>query len=96
MPASADYPPALEELIGHLKRLPGIGRRGAERLTLALLREPPERLRDFGTAIASLPDKVTWCPACGNITEQGGLCRICTAAANEMTKQRIRIHKSGL
>ena len=37
MPSSSDYPKALAAIIDVLKRLPGIGRRTAERLALALL-----------------------------------------------------------
>ena len=83
MSSDTGYPASLELLIGHLKRLPGIGRRGAERLALALLREDPARLREFGNTVAALPESVSWCPECGNITENGQLCPICRSAVRD-------------
>ncbi len=79
MPTPAEYPEPLEALIGHLKQLPGVGRRSAERMALALLKLQPEKLRDFGNAIANLPIAVSWCPQCGNITIGDAPCRICAS-----------------
>ena len=42
------YPAAVESLIDALRQLPGIGRRGAERLALAMLEWEPERQRQLG------------------------------------------------
>ena len=42
------YPEAVSNLIEELKTLPGIGRRGAERMALALLKKHPDELRNLG------------------------------------------------
>ena len=74
-----DYPEALGELIEILRRLPGIGRRGAERMALALLKFSTEELQIFGDTIRQLPVRIGNCPECGNITEAGEKCAICTS-----------------
>jgi len=73
------YPEAVEELIGLLRRLPGIGRRGAERMALAMLKFPAEELKLFGETIAALPENVGACEICGNLTEVGEKCPICSS-----------------
>ena len=73
----SSFPAYLEELMAGLRRLPGIGRRAAERLALALLEHDAEDLRHFGALIAALPEKVTRCPKCANLAEDGGPCAVC-------------------
>jgi recombination protein RecR len=75
--AEFKYPKALEEIIEHLKRLPGIGRRTAERLALAMLKWKGERIIAFGEALQELPLKVTFCPECGGLAENDEKCLIC-------------------
>lgn len=64
----------LEELLSALSRLPGIGRRSAERIAFYLLAKPEEGRR-LAAALAGL-DQVTRCPQCGNFATEG-LCPIC-------------------
>ena len=71
------YPPAVEELIEYLKLLPGVGRRGAERMALAIVEWQPEIQHSFGNALAALPQNVGKCPSCGAISTAGESCRIC-------------------
>lgn len=80
MPAGSDnYPEAVEELIAAFRRLPGVGRRSAERMALGLLKFPPEELELFGNAIADLPQHISHCPICGNITDSSEACWICSS-----------------
>lgn len=74
---SGNYPEALEELIDFLRRLPGIGRRGAERMALGLLKMPDDDLRFFGELLIALPEQISACPVCGNLTEANEKCAIC-------------------
>lgn len=69
-------PAALENLLHELTRLPGIGRRGAERLALHLLEAPAEQSAILAATIECLRREVHSCPVCGNWTE-GALCAIC-------------------
>lgn len=72
------YPETLDELIEYFKLLPGIGRRGAERMALAMLEWDENRLRSFGSVISALPDTVGNCPECGAIAPKGECCEICS------------------
>ena len=81
--ASDNYPEAVEELIAALRQLPGIGRRGAERMALGLLKFPAEELKLFGEIISTLPDRVGNCPVCGNLTEAGDICAICSSTRRD-------------
>lgn len=72
------YPETLDELIEYFKLLPGIGRRGAERMALAMLEWDENRLRNFGSVISALPDTVGNCPECGAIAPKGECCEICS------------------
>lgn len=75
---SGSYPESLEELMNALRRLPGVGRRAAERMALALLEWDEEELRFTGELVASLPQKVTRCPRCGGLAENNALCKVCS------------------
>ena len=76
---NTQYPAAIEAVIEQFSQLPGIGRRTAERLTLAILEWPQEAAADFATRIGQLREKIHPCRKCGNFAEQD-LCRICTDA----------------
>ncbi|HPK03980.1 MAG TPA: recombination mediator RecR [Candidatus Sumerlaeota bacterium] len=69
-------PAALERLLHELTRLPGIGRRGAERIALHLLEAPPEQAGQLAEALAALRREVRPCGLCGNWAE-GERCAIC-------------------
>ncbi len=64
----------LEELLFALSRLPGIGRRSAERIAFFLLAKPEEGRR-LVEAMTRL-DRITRCPQCGNFATEG-VCAIC-------------------
>ncbi|MDT8391104.1 MAG: recombination mediator RecR [Lentisphaeria bacterium] len=65
-----------------LSRLPGIGKRTAERLALSLLAWERDALADLGRRLASLKDDVTVCPECGNLAA-GGRCAVCADPRRE-------------
>jgi recombination protein RecR len=68
---------AIEELITELARLPGIGRKTAQRLTFHLLQQPPEQVGRLASVLASVTERVRPCQECGNLTEEQpcGICR---------------------
>src|SRR5437868_1705767 len=72
----ARLPAALETLLRELTRLPGIGRRGAERMAMHLLQAPPEQVQALAGAIGQLREKVRHCSICGNWTQEE-ICDIC-------------------
>jgi recombination protein RecR len=67
---------AIEELITELARLPGIGRKTAQRLTFHLLQQSPEQAERLAAALASVTERVRPCQDCGNLTEEQP-CSIC-------------------
>lgn len=70
------YPEAVDRLIDELSRLPGIGRRTAERLAFHVLKaEEPEAMR-LASAIADVKRTVRHCSACYNLTDEDP-CPIC-------------------
>lgn len=77
------YPEELEQLIELLRGLPGIGRRGAERIALAMLKWDPEKLITLGAAVAALPDKLGPCPECGGLAPRDRRCKICAAPGRD-------------
>ena len=68
--------PALEELTKSLHRLPGIGRKTAQRLALFLLRDDEDHTRALAESILRVKKEIHFCKECFNITEEQ-LCTIC-------------------
>jgi recombination protein RecR len=68
---------AIEELVAEFARLPGIGRKTAQRLTFFLLKQPRETSARLARAVAALGERVRSCSRCGNLTEADP-CAICT------------------
>jgi recombination protein RecR len=66
----------IDELVSELARLPGIGRKTAQRLTYHLLQQPRERFTRLAAALGAVADRVTQCPECGNYAE-AERCEIC-------------------
>ncbi len=68
---------AIEELITELARLPGIGRKTAQRLTFHLLQQQPEQTGRLASALVAVSERVRPCEDCGNLTEEQpcGICR---------------------
>jgi recombination protein RecR len=67
---------AIEELITELARLPGIGRKTAQRLTFHLLQQPSEQAVRLSSALIAVAERVRPCAECGNLTEDQP-CTIC-------------------
>ena len=63
-------------LITELAKLPGIGRKSAQRLTFHLLQQSPDGIRRLADALLSVGERVTACRECGNLAE-GELCEYC-------------------
>ena len=67
---------AIDELITELARLPGIGRKTAQRLTFHLLQQPPDTVGRLASALVAVAERVRPCRECGNLTEDQP-CAIC-------------------
>ena len=67
---------AIEELIAQLAKLPGIGRKTAQRLTFFLLQQSPDQAGQLAAALTAVVDRVRPCEECGNPSE-GQPCAVC-------------------
>jgi len=77
-----DYPRPVQNLIAQLARLPGIGKRGAERIALHLLKADADTSKQLAQAILETKSKIRNCLRCGNYTEQDP-CEICSSSRRE-------------
>jgi len=68
---------SIGRLIDELARLPGIGRKSAERLAYHLLRVPKAEATGLADAIRDVRENVHYCRSCFNLAE-GELCAICS------------------
>lgn len=66
----------LQDAVGELSKLPGIGRRTALRLAMHLLRMEPESVDEMTTAIARFRHEVKHCTRCNNLSD-AELCPVC-------------------
>lgn len=74
--------PAVENLVTQLTKLPGIGRRTAQRLAFHLLSARPEDALELAQAIEEVKARVRFCRECGNLTEEE-LCSVCSDARRD-------------
>jgi recombination protein RecR len=76
--------PPIERVIHELTKLPGIGRKTAQRLALHLLRVPRQEAEGLARAILTVREKVRRCRDCFNFSD-GELCPICADARRDRT-----------
>jgi len=96
------YPKIIENLIEKLTKLPGIGRRSAERIVFWLLENPREDVLGLSEDIIRLKDKLTFCRICNNLSETE-ICMICSDTGRsddiicvvESPKDVLAIEKTG-
>jgi len=103
-PASGSaYPESVERLLSHLAKLPGIGRRSAERLAFHVLKAPRDEALALSKAISDVKTTVRYCPICFNFAE-GDVCAICADPRRdrsivlviEQPKDLIAIEQTGM
>jgi len=75
---------AIEELVAELAKLPGIGRKTAQRLTFYLLKQPAEVAERLAEALRRVRGQVTACGVCGNLSEEDP-CPICRDPRRDAT-----------
>ncbi len=101
-PISQAYPEPVERLIEEFTRLPGIGRRSAERMAFHLLKASTDDAMRFSKAVADVKQLVRPCSVCLNLTD-GETCRICadptrdagTILVVEQPRDLIGLEQSG-
>lgn len=96
------YPKLIENLIENLSKLPGIGRRSAERMVFWLLNHPKEEAEVLAKSIVDLKEGLMFCRICNNLTDTE-ICLICSDTARddkticvvENPKDLLAIERSG-
>lgn len=71
------YPVAIEKLIEEFAKLPGIGKKTAQRLALFVLNLPKEEVEEFAQALITARGTIKYCSICGSFTESDP-CAICS------------------
>ncbi|MDA8174343.1 MAG: recombination protein RecR, partial [Nitrospiraceae bacterium] len=66
----------IDELVEQLSKLPGIGRKSAQRLAFFILKMEDGNARALATAIMELKEKARFCSTCFNIADSE-LCPVC-------------------
>src|SRR5690606_5717500 len=97
------YPESVERLISEVSRLPGIGRRSAERLVLHGLKYDACAAMGLDKDIQDVKFPVSHCPGCYNLTDAAP-CKICadegrdraTVLVVEQPKDLIALEQTGM
>ena len=76
------YAPSVDNLIAQLARLPGVGRRTAQRLAFHLLKASEADALALADAIREVKERIGFCTECGNLAEEP-LCQICADARRD-------------
>lgn len=82
------YPGAIAEMMELFKTLPGVGKRSAERMALAVLKWDDSKIHALADVLSTLRDRVGICSVCGNLADGAGenaLCPICAASDRDVT-----------
>jgi len=75
----------IENLITELTKLPGIGRKTAQRLAFFILAMSEEAAKGISKAINEVKEKARFCNECFNITETE-VCSICSSSSRDRGK----------
>jgi recombination protein RecR len=76
-------PESLTRLIDQLQRLPGIGRKSAQRLAFHLMKSPREEADRLCDAVREMRDKLAYCSVCNHVTDSDP-CLICSDASRNV------------
>ncbi len=76
---------AIGRMVEAFMKLPGIGKKSAERLAFAVLGMPREEAAGIAEAILDLKNNTRYCSVCNNITE-GEVCSICSDPSRDASR----------
>lgn len=72
----------LINLIEQFERLPGIGKKTAQRLAYFVLQMPEQEAKEFSNAILEAHEKIKYCKICKNLTDED-VCHVCRSRARD-------------
>ena len=73
---------SMAALIDSLARLPGIGRKSAQRLAFYIIQMPPEEVEEMAHAMVEARTGIHYCKECCTLTD-GDLCPICADSTRD-------------
>lgn len=76
------YPATIGVLIKNLSKLPGIGEKTAERLSIYMLQAPLKEMENLAKSILDVKEKVRLCSVCFGLSD-GEVCKICNNPGRE-------------
>lgn len=76
--------PLLEKLVSELTKLPGIGRKSAQRLSFYFLKQSKSEVQELARTLIEVKEKVRECEICFNFTESSP-CSICLSKRRNRT-----------
>lgn len=76
------YALPIAKLIEEFAKLPGIGKRSAERLAFHILKQPKENVESFSKALMGAKEQIIFCPECQSLTDKTP-CDICSDAKRD-------------
>jgi len=96
------YPASILNLVKQISKLPGIGEKTAERLSLHILRSSQKDAQELAQSILDVKDKVRLCSQCYGLSD-ADLCKICSDPARdasvvcvvEQPADMVAVEKSG-
>ncbi|HEX9860019.1 MAG TPA: recombination mediator RecR [Nitrospirota bacterium] len=75
----------LDRLVGELSRLPGVGRKTAQRLAMHLLKAGADEVYALADSLRGLKERTRYCTLCNNVTESE-LCPICASPKRDRSR----------
>ena len=96
------YPKLIENLLDRLNKLPGIGRRSAERIVFWLLSQDVLNVKALAESMVALKEGLHFCSECNHLAEQG-MCNVCADSNRdqqvicvvEASKDLLAIERTG-
>lgn len=82
---SLAYPGAVDRLIAEFNKLPGIGRRSAERLAFHVLKAEESEALGLARAIHDVKKTVRHCKVCSNLSD-GDVCAVCAQDGRDRSR----------
>lgn len=79
-----EYPAPLETLISHFQKLPGVGRRTAERFAFKILSWKEGELSLFASHLHTLQESLSSCPQCGALISKE--CPFCLSPLRDRSR----------
>jgi len=96
------YPLSIMNLVKNISRLPGIGKKTAERLTMHIIRSPLKEVEQLSLSILETRKKIRSCSICFGLSDSD-ICNICSDRTRdssllcvvEQPADMVAIEKSG-